>query len=206
MFWKNSDKSFESLFMRHIALTVQAATELEALLANPAENAQKVQKIVELEHQADRVVAEGYELLDNTFITKLDKPDIVELLHQLDHVIDCMEDTASRLKIYGVTQAKPGAVAISRIIVKMAETLEKMFKGLSKPDIATMKPLVLEIKKMEEEADEEFAKDLQNLFGSETDAKKFVVWKNILEMLERTTDRCTSVANVLNSIARKEGR
>lgn len=206
MFWKSNDQVFEQIFKDHIHNTVLAAEQLEKLFADLANSEQYSQKLTEMEHVADSLVAQAHELLDSTFITRLDKPDIVELIDELDHVIDCMKNTANRVKIYRLSQPRPHATAMVRIISQMTKLLEQIFGNVYKLKLEDVKKQVLGIKNLEEEADRELTTGLEELFSQESDAKTLIAWKNILEMLETTTDRCKNVINIVNSIVRKEAR
>ncbi len=206
MFWKNNDKIFEQLFKDHIQNTILAAEQLEKLFADLTNSGQYAQKLLEMEHQADSLVAQAHELLDSTFITRLDKPDIVELIDELDHIIDCIENVANRAKTYHLTKSRTEATAMVKIISQMARQLEPVFGEVSKLKMETVKIQVKAIKALEEQADRELANGLEKLFMEENDVKTLIAWKNILEMLETTTDRCKNVINIINSIARKEAR
>lgn len=206
MFWKNNDQAFEQIFKDHMTNTVRAAEELQKLFNDLSNRETHIQKIIELEHQGDRLVAQAHELLDGTFITRLDKPDIILLIDQMDHVVDVIKATASRIGIYRMQTTQPGALKTVEIIIRMTRLLEQVFGNIPKLDPADVKQKVLALKALEEEADLEFARDLESLFATENDMKSVVIWKDILQMLEKTTDLCKSVINTVNSIVRKEAR
>lgn len=206
MFWKNNDKIFEKIFKDHIQNTILAAEQLEKLFSDLSNSEQYAQKLTEMEHQADNLVAQAHELLDSTFITGLDKPDIAELIDEMDHVIDCIENVANRTKTYHLIKSRTEATAMVKIISQMTNQLEPVFGDISKLKMETVKKQVVAIKNLEEQADKELANGLERLFMEENDTKTLIAWKNILEMLEKTTDRCKNVINIINSITRKEAR
>ena len=56
------------------------------------------------------------------------------------------------------------------------------------------------VKDLESEADQVYRNAIQDLFANEKDAIELIKKKEILDLLERTSDRCQSVANVILSI------
>ena len=55
-------------------------------------------------------------------------------------------------------------------------------------------------KDLETEADQVYRNAIQELFANEKDAIELIKQKEILDLLERTSDRCQSVANVILSV------
>ncbi|MBE0528601.1 MAG: DUF47 family protein, partial [Thermoleophilia bacterium] len=56
------------------------------------------------------------------------------------------------------------------------------------------------VKDLESEADQVYRNAIQDLFTNEKDAIELIKKKEILDLLERTSDRCQSVANVILAI------
>lgn len=204
MFWKSNDMLFEQLFKEHVSNTKQAARVLAELVEKPENRVELVQRIVELEHKGDDLVGKAHELLDSTFITRLDKADIVVLLDELDDVVDYIKSTANRIAVYGITQSNAEAREFASIIVKMVDGIDSLFGNIAKIQLASAKQQVFVLKGLEEEADVLLHRALQRLFQGGADWKEAMQWKDIYEGLERVTDHCEHVVNVVNSIARKE--
>jgi uncharacterized protein Yka (UPF0111/DUF47 family) len=59
------------------------------------------------------------------------------------------------------------------------------------------------INKLESKADSVFDKAVADIFENESDAKNIIKYKEVLSVLESATDKCKSVAGVLESIAVK---
>ena len=206
MFWKTNDKKFEQIFKDHITNTVQAAHELVRLFGNLQGKDVAVRRIVELEHKGDELAKEAHELLDGTFITRLDKSDIIMLLDKLDYIVDFIKSAAVRVAIYDLTEEKKEAVKFSRTVLKMAEMLQEVFCEISRIPLVAAKKQAVALKDLEEEADRLLYYSLRQLFLAEKDWKKAVAWQDVFENLERITDQCEDVINIINSVARKEAR
>jgi uncharacterized protein Yka (UPF0111/DUF47 family) len=59
------------------------------------------------------------------------------------------------------------------------------------------------INKLESKADTVFDKAVADIFENETDAKNIIKYKEVLSALESASDKCKSVANVLEQISVK---
>jgi uncharacterized protein Yka (UPF0111/DUF47 family) len=63
----------------------------------------------------------------------------------------------------------------------------------------------VEINRLENEADRIHQRAVVQLFDSEKDPILVMKWKEILDLLEDSTDRCEDVANQLENIIVKHG-
>lgn len=204
MFWKNNDAKFVSILREHSAHMSEAAKELGRLFENVGEGESSIQRIAELEHQCDALAREYYQLLDQTFITKIDKPDLISLIHEADHVIDFMRAASLRIRIYHIASGKTEAKQFAAIILRMTDVLLTLIDEVYQPKNDVVQKHVITLKELEEEADQTLHRALEKLFLEEKDVRIAVQWKDIFEKLEDVTDHCEDVANVVSSIARKE--
>ena len=62
---------------------------------------------------------------------------------------------------------------------------------------------IVEIHRLENEADEIYFRAIGELFRNSTDALSVIRYKELYEILENATDRCESVANIIESIILK---
>ena len=89
-------------------------------------------------------------------------------------------------------------VVLAEVILASTKTVEKAVRSLRHfPDV---KPHLLEINRLEEEADHICRNALAKLLNSETDAVAIIKWKEIIEVLEGATDRCEDVANIVDGV------
>ena len=72
---------------------------------------------------------------------------------------------------------------------------------LSRPN--GMNRHIVEIHRLENEADDVYFRAIGELFKKETDPITLIKWKELYEILENATDRCESVANIIESIVLK---
>jgi hypothetical protein len=60
-----------------------------------------------LEHAGDEVTHTIVDRLNRTFVTPLEREDILALAHALDDVVDCLDGVCERLVLYKVTSVMP---------------------------------------------------------------------------------------------------
>ena len=68
-----------------------------------------------------------------------------------------------------------------------------------------MAPHIVEINRLENEADRMHLEAVRRLFDEEKDPILLIKWKEILDLLEDATDRCEDVADVLEGVVLKHG-
>jgi uncharacterized protein Yka (UPF0111/DUF47 family) len=68
---------------------------------------------------------------------------------------------------------------------------------------AELKEKIIEVNRIEDEADDIFRKAITDLFASEPNAVEIIKWKEIFEYLENTLDACEDVANIVEGIMMK---
>ncbi len=204
MFWKSNDAKFAELFKQHCEYLIDAADELKNIFENHTLAESCFQPIFELEHSADETVREIHELLDATFITKIDKLDMGKLIHDMDEVIDCIKETALRIHIYHITTVRKETLRFASIIIAMARGIQGVLNGILNSHNANLiKDQVVAIKRLRKESGQLLHESLEKLH-EESDWKTVMQWHNIFELLELITKNSDRVAMTMHSIARKE--
>ncbi len=206
MFSKKKKRSFDHIFQEHIHTTLQCTKELNSLFGNTPIAAQQIDKIIVLEKEADRLVGETFQLLDNTFISRYDKPDIERFISHLDEVIDYIRKVAVSVRDYRIQDSRREAPEFAAIIAEMVQLLHEAVGKITALKMTTVEPYVIHIKELEEKADDLLHQSIQNLFDDEPNPKLVIMWKDIFEKLETVTDNAEDVMNILSSIVRKESR
>ncbi|MEN6392930.1 MAG: DUF47 family protein [Anaerolineaceae bacterium] len=204
MLLKKKKRTFDQIFQDHIHISLQCAEELNTLLSDYSTAQQCIEKIIALEKEADWLVGETFQLLDNTFIAHYDKPDIERFISHLDDIADNIKKTVVSLQLYNIQNPRSEAQEFSLIILDMVKSLHEAIGKINTLKMNTIEPYVIHIKELEEKADNLLYRSIQNLFNDEPDPKQVVKWKDILEKMETVTDHVEDVINVLSSIVRKE--
>ncbi|MFC1594897.1 DUF47 domain-containing protein [Patescibacteria group bacterium] len=205
--WKKRDKEFEAIFRKQIALTTKSADSLSLFFENLSEPEQHIQNIIECEHASGELRNGMDELLDNTFITKLDKSDIIDLVDRIDHILNMMKGIAKRTRAYRITEGKEEAICFVSIIIEMAKILQHLIEKLPHYNLAETKKGAEKLQAFEREADSLlYEKAIPRLSDYKVDALLFRQWERIFDGLETITDICKKVGDMILSIVRKEAK
>jgi predicted phosphate transport protein (TIGR00153 family) len=191
---------FYDLFAQAGANASAAARIVERRFREPAAVSQD--ELKELEHEGDRLTGELIGLLNTQYITPIDREDIYALASAVDDAVDYMDDAAELLDLYRIDRARDPALAQCGVLVRAAAELAHALAGLR--GVAKEQPVLLEIKRLEDEGDQIVREAIRELFADEsTDPRVIIQWKDIYEALEQAIDSCETAAHVLGNIAVK---
>lgn len=195
------ETKFYELFREQAANIHKAAQILVNLFENYTDVEKHVAEIKFAEHKGDQLTHELMMKLNKTFITPFDREDIHSLSSALDDVMDLVDAAASRLVIYKVTGVTPGARQLSKVILHGTEILSKAIAELERPQ--QILEYCEQIQQIEEEADRIKGECVGRLFEDSANPIEVIKWKEIYEVLEATTDKCSDVADVLEAVVLK---
>ncbi|AGA56877.1 phosphate transport regulator related to PhoU [Thermobacillus composti KWC4] len=154
----------------------------------------------EFESKCDRHVHTILTELNKTFITPIDRDDILKLTGSLDDVLDGIEALASRFEMYQIREHDKYVSVFAEILVKCSHEIRKAVQLLSQKKLLAMRQHAIAINELENEADDLMRECIKSLFSSVTDPIELMKRKEIYERLESTTDYCEDVANTLETI------
>ncbi len=198
------DERFFELFTALAEHSVAGARHLAELLTRrDPERWQLVQTIRGLEEAADDVNREIVARLDRSFITPFDREDIHALASRLDDIIDHIDGTASRVRIFRAEQTPDGAVLIAEVVHRMVQQVMRAVRALEAGPGAEVLAACREIRQLEEEGDLLYQEWLGRLFDNGTDPLTVIKWKELYDILEATLDVAEDAASVLESVTLK---
>ena len=139
--------------------------------------------------------------MSKNFITPFDREDIHSLASAIDDIADYIHGSANRMYLYNLTN-------ITEPIKKLADLIHQgckdIHKGISElrdlKNIRNVTDSCVRINSMENQADYIFDLAVADLFKNETNAIELFKNKEVLNALEKATDKCEDVANVMETI------
>jgi predicted phosphate transport protein (TIGR00153 family) len=180
---------------------VAAATLLDEMLSSDPPSVGKAAEIKELEHRNDYLTHEIFQRLHKTFVTPIDREDIHALASSLDDVMDAIDAAAHLFEQYRITQVRGGVHQFTRIIVTASEQIRLALKHMEQREAVT--PSVVEINRLENEADRVHQEVIGALFVDETDPITLIKWKEIFDYLEGAVDSIEDVSDVIQGVVLK---
>lgn len=192
---------FFVLFNQHAELLVTTSQEVVNLF-NDLGNAERYMSIIkDNEKRADRITYETVDLLHKTFITPLDRDDMLKLTTTMDDVIDLMEDVAETVSLYHVTNSTEEAKQLAAIGVACCERVRSAVILLEDmKNAGEMLKVLSEVERLESDGDRILRSAMSKLFREEEDVKALIKYKAVYELLESITDKCEDVGNIIQGI------
>lgn len=196
------ETSFFAFFEQHSTLSIEACKEFNDLATRPEELALRVARIKQIEHRADDVTHKCINALHSTFITPIDRADIHRLIRRLDDIIDSVDSAASRMALYELTSFRPELRQLTEVLVTATAHIDSAVRSLPRlaKESDNIQKCCIAVYQAENDGDELLRAALSRLFKEETDAVMIMKWKEIFERLEKATDRCQEVANIISGI------
>jgi predicted phosphate transport protein (TIGR00153 family) len=152
------------------------------------------------EHRGDDLTHTVYTALNKTFITPIEREDIMELIKRLDDVLDGVEACASRFDMYQISKPDLYIRKFGDCLRHSALEIKAAIHLLTQKKLLAMQEPCVRIHELENEGDELMRQSIKNLFQNVKDPIELLKHKEIYERLEETTDSCEHVANTLQSI------
>ncbi|QPH37963.1 DUF47 domain-containing protein [Pedobacter endophyticus] len=202
-FFTPQDKKFHPLFEQAGINALKIAEALlEMVSTADAESRKAIFKEIErLEHVGDDITHSIFLELSRNFITPFDREDIHQLATAVDDVADYIYGTANRMQMYNMNEISEPIVKIAELLVEMCTDIDKAIKELrSFKNIRVIADACIRINSGENQADYVFTLAVARLFEYETDAIELIKQKEVLQTIEKATDKCEDVANVLETI------
>jgi len=156
------------------------------------------------EHIGDDINKEVIDHLDQTFVTPIERDDILQLSEAIDNVIDRLDAVSEKFVLYRVGQIRPAALVITNLLIDGASELVFLMKSIKKmSNVKEMRNRIRLIQSMEDQIDAIYNTSLAELFTTAANAIELIKWKEIIWDLEDAADSIALVAKVVGSTITK---
>jgi uncharacterized protein len=156
------------------------------------------------EHIGDDINQEVIDHLDQTFVTPIERDDILQLSDAIDDVIDRLDAVSEKIVLYRVGQIRPAALVITNLLIDGASELVFLMKSIRKmSNVKEMRNRIRLIQSMEDQIDAIYTTSLAELFATVANAIELIKWKEIIWDLEDAADSIALVAKVVGSTITK---
>ena len=195
------DRVYFELFEEAGQNVFLAADLLDRLLATYPDDRALAREILDCEHQGDRITHDIIDRLNHTFVTPIDREDILALASALDDVVDYTEEVADYLGLYKIEAPMDQAIKLAGVLkaaaYQVAQAIPRL-RGFRDISVQTV-----EINRLENEGDRITREAVASLFDGGIDPMVVIRWKDVFERLEAAIDSTERVANILEGIAIK---
>ena len=195
------DREFFDLFEEAGANILGAADLLDRMLRNYPDTKELAREILLCEQEGDRITHDIIQRLNQTFVTPIDREDILQLASALDDIVDLTEEVADYLGLYKVEAPMEQAQRLAHILMQAARQISEAMPRMR--DFKDISHFTVEIHRLENEGDRIVRGAIASLFEEGIDPMVVIRWKDIFELLEDAIDATERVAFMLEGIVIK---
>ena len=194
---------FYGLLEASAAAARESTRALVELLATPP--AQRSLEKFKLARQREKnLAAQISQELVNTFVTALEREDIDALSTVLYKIPKIVEKFAERYVLAAGRLGEVDFTSRAQMLERACEVIEEMVGLLRKGmNIDTSKALNDKMQAIETEADRLILELYRDTYAQESDPMRYLILKDLFEMLEKAIDRCRDAGNVVHHIVLK---
>jgi hypothetical protein len=199
---KPRETVFFDLLEAATANVFQAAQVFDRELrsGDPARFAELRRQMKDFEHAGDDLTREIMDRLNQTFVTPIDREDIMALAHAVDDVVDKIHAVCERLILYRIGHVMPAVTEISSIVVEGSGEILHLIRSLrNMSNQKDIRDRIRRVHTLENKADSIYHAALAQIFENPTDPIELIKWKELLEQIEDATDKIELVAKVIGS-------
>jgi uncharacterized protein Yka (UPF0111/DUF47 family) len=180
-----------------------SARALIELLSTPASQ-QSLEKFKQARRREKDLFMQISEELVNTFVTVLDREDIEALNGALYKIPKVVEKFAERYTLALARIDDVDFTTRAAMLEQACEVLEQMVRLLrSGMDLDQTKKLNDKLQAIEAEADRQILELYRDIYTGESDPIRYLVKKDLFQILEKAIDRCRDAGNVIYHIVLK---
>jgi predicted phosphate transport protein (TIGR00153 family) len=195
------EREFFDLFEQAAQNVVRGADLLDQMLRHYPENAELARDILICEQEGDRITHDIISRLNSTFVTPIDREDILQLASALDDIIDFTEEVSDYVGLYKIEAPMEQAQRQAHVLLQATRQISEAMPRLR--DFADISHFTIEVNRLENDGDRIIREAIASLFEGGIDPMVVIRWKDIFERLEAAIDATERVANVLEGIVIK---
>jgi predicted phosphate transport protein (TIGR00153 family) len=195
------EREFFDLFDEAGKNIVRAADLLDQMLRGYPERADLARDILICEQEGDRITHDLIQRLNHTFVTPIDREDILQLASALDDIVDFTEEVADYLGLYKIEAPMEQAQRLAHILLQSCRQISEAMPRLR--GFRDISHYTVEINRLENDGDRVTREAMASLFDNGVDPMMVIRWKDIFERLEAAIDATEKVANILEGIVIK---
>ncbi|HOV79989.1 MAG TPA: DUF47 family protein [Bacillota bacterium] len=199
LFQRKPDIFFEYFIL--VAKNIQLASQIFREEMHNLKNAEEFAlQIKNVETMGDQYTHEIILALNKTFITPLDREDILGLTFKLDDVLDMIEACAWSFELFNINEPDDYMKLFARNIEMCTQEIVYAINCLVEKKLKEVVKHNHKINDLENVADDLFRDSLKTLFSTCKDPVELIKRKEVYSMMEAVSDACEDVSNILEGI------
>ncbi len=195
------DRVYFELFEEAGQNALRAASLLDEMMATYPDSRAMAQQITECEHEGDRITHDIIHRLNQTFVTPIDREDILSLASALDDIVDFTEEVADFLGLYKIEAPMDQAIKLTHVLRGATHQIADAIPRLR--GFQDISHYTVEVNRLENDGDRITREAMASLFDTGIDPMVVIRWKDLFERLESAIDATEHVAYILEGIVIK---
>lgn len=197
---KKTDPFF--LALHKIAENVQEAIHFAKnyKIATVADLKELSIRMKQYETDGDKLIHELIVMLNKSFMTPIEREDILALANKMDDVLDGAEHCIAHFEMFSFIDLDKSMYTFLDYISKSTDEIVAATELLNKKNLPAMRKHIILIKDYERQCDEVSRSSIKQLFLNEKDPIRLIKFRDIYDQLEDIADFCQDVANTLETI------
>jgi uncharacterized protein len=195
------DRQYFDLFEEAAGNVLRAAELLDQMLTTFPDHGEVAREILICEQEGDRITHDIIRRLNETFVTPIDREDILALASALDDIVDYTEEVADFLVLYKIEAPMDQSLQLSSVLRDCCRQLVEAMGRLR--ELKDMSHYIIELHRLENDGDRIVREAVASLFDNGVDPMVVIRWKDIFERQEAAIDATEHAANILESIVIK---
>lgn len=152
------------------------------------------------ETDGDKLIHQLIQILNKSFMTPIEREDILELAVRMDDILDGIEGCIAHFEMFSLTEVDDYMRDFLKYITLSTDEIVAAMKHLLNRKLLNMREHAIVIKDYERKCDEVLRTSIKQLFSHEKDPIRITQFKDIYEQLEEVADYCQNVANAMDTI------
>ena len=152
------------------------------------------------ETDGDKLIHQLIQMLNISFMTPIEREDILELAVRMDDILDGIEGCIAHFEMFSLTEVDDYMRDFLKYITLSTDEIVAAMKHLLNRKLLNMREHAIVIKDYERKCDEVLRTSIKQLFSHEKDPIRITQFKDIYEQLEEVADYCQNVANAMDTI------
>ena len=194
-------ENFFVLFQEAARELVGAAEQFVNLINDLPQADHYAEIISKHETVADNWAMASFDLLHKTFITPFDRHDIHQLTRKLDDILDLMNRTAQRIRLFQVKVLPKQFAQIAQLVLNSSIAIRSALKQIEHlKNAETIIQLCRSISENDSKSEQIMLDGVSELFLNEQDFKRLLITKELYEYSTQIISECHDLADIVKGI------
>ena len=200
---RSNDKAIIDVLGEQAENLLKATSMLVELMTKYDSVPDYLSKITDMEHEGDEIAHKLFNIIDQTFVTPIDREDISKLTSSMDQILDYTQGAADRLVLFKIKKPTIYMIELAKVLLSASQEVYQAILQIRNLKRTTdLVEHCHNISRYEHQGDTVYRNAMAELFETNNPIE-IIKLKEIYETLEGALDRCADAADVIEDIALK---